>query len=94
VGATLAYYLHAGGVEEAGRRDRPSPRYLVQDLAARSDLSVLISSVAHPELNPIVMVWGTVKMALKRANTSSSLATLRSMAEVEFVNITAGVWAK
>jgi len=74
--------------------NRPSPRYLVQDLAARFDVSVLISPVAHPELNPIEMVWGTVKMALKRANTSFSLATLRSMAEVEFVKITAMVWAK
>jgi len=71
--------------------NRPSPRYLVQDMAARFDVLLLISPVAHPELNPIEMVWGTVKMALKRANTSFSLVTLRSMAEVEFVTITAEV---
>ena len=74
--------------------NRPIPHYLVQDLTARFDMSVLISPVAHPELNPIEMGWGTVKMALKRANTSFSLATLRHTAEVEFVKITAKVWDK
>jgi len=63
----------------------PTPRYLVQDLAARFRVMILISPVAHPELNPIEMAWGTVKMSLKRANVTFSIATLRSMAEVEFV---------
>jgi len=39
------------------------------------------------------MVWGTVKVSLKRANATFSVATLRSMAEVEFVKITGEVWA-
>jgi len=65
--------------------NRPTPRYLVQDLAARFRVTILISPVAHPELNPIEMAWGTVKMSLKRANVTFSVATLRSMAEVEFV---------
>jgi len=66
----------------------------VQDLAARFGVAILISPVAHPELNPIEMVWGTVKMSLKRANVTFSVATPRSMAEVEFVNITGEVWAR
>eukprot|EP00170_Pyropia_yezoensis_P002344 contig_9826_g2348 len=45
--------------------NRPAPRYLVQYLAARFNVAILISPVAHPELNPIEMVWGTTKMALK-----------------------------
>jgi len=33
-------------------------------------------------------------MSLKRANVTFSVATLRSMAEVEFVKITGKVWAR
>jgi len=63
-------------------------------LASRFGVTILISPVAHPELNPIEMVWGTVKMSLKRANVTFSIATLRSMAVVEFVKITGEVWAR
>lgn len=67
----------------------------MQDLAAGSDVSTLISPVAHLERNPIEMVmWGTVKILLKRANLSFYLATLRSMAELEFQKITLEVWAR
>jgi len=46
-------------------KHRPTPRYLVQDLAEEFDVSIIFSPVAHPELNPIEMVWGTVKDALR-----------------------------
>ena len=81
-------------LKQRADENRPAPRYLVQDLAARFGVTILISPVAHPELNPIEMVWGTVKMSLKRANVTFSVATPRSMAEVEFVNITGEVWAR
>jgi len=58
----------------------PSPRYLEQDLAARCDVSGFFTPAAHSELDPIEIVWGTVKMALKRAKTSFPPATLRGMA--------------
>lgn len=66
----------------------------MQDLAARFGVSILISLVAHPELNPIEMVWGTTTMALKRTNTTFSLVSLRALAEVEFAKITAEVWQR
>ena len=72
--------------------NHPRPRYIVQDLTARFEMSILIAPVAHPELNPIEMIWGTVKMAWKRANLTLSLATLRGLAEAEFEKITAEVW--
>jgi len=81
-------------LKKRAEENRPRPRYLVQDLAERFGVSILSSSVAHPELNPIEMVWGTVEMALKRANPAFSLATLRSLAEAEFEEITAEVWAR
>jgi len=74
--------------------NRPRPRYLLQDLAARFGVSILISPVAHPELNPTEMKKGTVKMALKRANLTFSLAILRGLAEAELEKITAEVWAR
>jgi len=74
--------------------NRPTPRYLVQDPAARFGVTILISPVAHPGLNPIEMVWGTAKMSQKRANVTFSVATLQSMAEVEFMKITGEVWAR
>jgi len=69
----------------------PRPLCLVQDQAAHFGVSILITPVAHPELKPIEMVWGTVKMALKRSNLTFSLATLRGLAEAEFEKITAEV---
>jgi len=80
-------------LKQRADENRPTPRYLVQDLAARFGVTILISTVAHPEINPIEMAWGTVKMSLKWANVTFSVATVRSMAEVEFVKITGEVWA-
>ena len=50
--------------------------------------------MAHPELNPIKMVWGTVKMALKRANIDFTLTTLKTLVAEQFVKITAPEWLK
>lgn len=74
--------------------NRPAPRYPVQDLAARFGVSILIFPVAHQELNPIEMVWGSTKMALKPTNTDFSLASLRALAKAEFAKITAEVWQR
>jgi len=51
-------------------KQRTTPCYLVQDLAAEFDVSVIFSPVAHPELNPIEMVRATVKIALRKANVT------------------------
>ena len=74
--------------------NEPAPRFLVQQLAARFGVSVLISPVAHPDLNPIEMVWGTVEMALKRGNTRFTLSALKDLVAQEFDKITPAVWAK
>ena len=51
-------------------KQRTTPCYLVQDLAAEFDVSVIFSPVAHPELNPIELVRATVKIALRKANVT------------------------
>jgi len=55
------------------------------------NVKILISPVALLELNPIEMVWGTVKMALKRTNVDFSVAALKALVDVEFFKITAKV---
>eukprot|EP00170_Pyropia_yezoensis_P003982 contig_16432_g3993 len=73
---------------------RPAPRFLVQDLARRFDVTILLSPVAHPELNPIEMVWGTVKAALRRAKKTFTLAGLQQLVHREFERITPEVWGR
>jgi len=79
---------------EQASNNRPTPRFLVQDLVEEFGVSVLISPVAHPEINPIEMVWGTLKLALRKCNVSFSLARMEELAAVEFAKITAEVWAR
>jgi len=43
-------------LKQRADQNRPTSRYLVQDLAARFGVTILISPVVHPELNPIEMV--------------------------------------
>jgi len=63
-------------LKQSTDENRPTPRYLVQDVVARFGVSTLISPVAHSELNPIEMERGTVKLFLKRANITFSVATI------------------
>ena len=81
-------------LKKRAEENRPRPSYLIQDLAARLGVSILISPEAHPELNPIEMIWGTFKMALKRVNLTFSLALLRGLAGAEFEKISAELWAR
>jgi len=74
--------------------NEPAPRFLVQQLAARFGVSVSISPVAHPDLIPVEMVWGTVKMELKRGNTRFTLSSFKDLLAKELDKITPAVWAK
>jgi len=81
-------------MEAEADKHRPAPRYQVQDLARRFNVKNLISPVDRPELNPIEIVWKTVKMALKRANVEFTMAALKSLVDNEFAKITANVWCR
>jgi len=72
-------------------KNKTAPKFLVQQLAA---LLVLISPVAHPDLNPIEMVWGTVEMALKRDNTRFTPSALKDPVAKDCDKITPAVRAK
>eukprot|EP00170_Pyropia_yezoensis_P002478 contig_10331_g2482 len=74
--------------------NRPAPRFLVQDQAQDFGVSILISPVAHPQLNPIEIVWGTVKMAAKRGNTNFTLTALKELVAAQLAKITPEKWLK
>jgi len=81
-------------LREQAVKHRPTPRYLVQDLAARFYVSVIFSPVAHPELNPIEMVWATVKVALRKANVTFTTSRLQELVNIEFAKISAEAWGR
>jgi len=93
VGPNLRTTCTPAVLKQRAHQNRPTPRCLLHDLPARFGVTILISLVAHPELNPIEMVWGMVKTSLKRADITFSVAKLLSMTEVEFVKITVEVLA-
>ena len=40
---------------------KPAPRYIAQEIASEYGVDILFLPVAHPELNPIEMLWSRVK---------------------------------
>lgn len=72
----------------------PAPRFFVRDLAAAFGVSVLMSPVAHPDLNPIEVVCGLLKMALKRGNPRFISSSLKDAVAKKFDKITLEAGAK
>lgn len=70
---------------------RPTPSFLVQDLTAKFHETIQISPVAHPELNPIELVWGTMKAPVRRASIEFSLAWPKELVAIECERITSEV---
>jgi len=75
-------------------KHRPTPRFLVQDLAEEFDVSIIFSSVADQELNPKQMVWGTVKVALRYANVAFNRTRLQELVDFELNKMSAAILAK
>lgn len=57
-------------------------------------MKIKISHVARSELTPIEMVWGTVKVTLKRANVDFTWVALTALLDIEFSESTADVWCR
>lgn len=69
---------------ECARQVKPNPKYLVQELADKFTdgafiIKIIFLPVAHPELNPMEMAWGTVKRAVATANVTFSLSEVEIM---------------
>jgi len=81
-------------VKAEADKHRPAPRYEVQNLARRFNVKIIISHVARSELTPIEMVWGTVKVTLKRAKVDFTMAALTALLDIDFSESTADVWCR
>ena len=63
---------------EQAKKIYPAPKYKIQKIADKFQegdfsIKILFLPVAHPELNPIEMVWGCVKRAVAAQNLSFKL---------------------
>ena len=50
--------------------------------------------MAHPELNPIEMIWGTVKRAVSSANANFKLSEVEELTKSELSKYTASHFRK
>ena len=72
----------------------PPPIYKIQKIADKFEtndfkLKVLFLPVAHPELNPIEMVWGIIKRKVAEHNLTFNLNAVEHETETQLANITA-----
>ena len=79
---------------EQARKIYPAPKYKIQKIAdkftsADFNIKILFLPVAHPELNPIEIVWGRVKRAVARNNLTFQLAAVEQETKRQVDNISA-----
>ena len=77
----------------------PGPKYKVKELAdsfmdGEFEIKILFLPIAHPELNPIEMVWGCVKSAVSKANYRFRLSDVENMTRLELEKFTADQFGK
>ena len=79
---------------EAANHLKPAPKYRAQEIADKFGVSILFLPIAHPELNPIEMVWGKVKSICSSRNKEKKLSILEEVAKEEFSKIDEAAWKK
>ena len=84
---------NAAMLEEA-KRIKPPARYLCQDLADQYGIAIIFLPVAHPELNPVELLWAQVKSKCAKGNQEMKLAKLEKAAEQHFASFTPDDWEK
>lgn len=67
---------------------------MIAEIAAKYNLKILFLPVAHPELNPIEMIWSQLKHYLKKKNVNYKLAELENHAEEFFSTFDNLKWKK
>ena len=81
------------------RRIYPLPKYKIQKIAyefetERFSIKILFLFVAHPELNPIEMVWGRVRGNVDRRNLKFRLKDVEAKTKEQIGLITAEFFKK
>lgn len=75
----------------------PPPIYKIQKIADKFEtnelkLKILFLPVAHPELNPIEMVWGIIKRKIAECNLTFNLNAVEDETRTQISNITAATF--
>ena len=70
------------------RTVKPTPKYQVQELADKFteemfNIKIMFLPVAHPDLNPIELVWVTIKRAVAKGNLSFCLSDCERLVSEE-----------
>ena len=76
------------------KRNKPKPKYVISEIAAKYKVKILILPVAHPELNPIELVWSQLKQHLKKKNVDYSLTNVEKLAKEFFADFENSKWKK
>ena len=70
------------------KKQAPSPRYIIDEIASEKGHVVIRTPPYHPELQPIEICWGVVKNAIAR-NCNFTMANLYEQLETAFYKVTA-----
>lgn len=76
------------------RRNKPRPRYIVDELAMAAGHRVLRLPPRHCELNPIELVWAKMKGHVARNNSTFKLADTKILFEASKALVTPEYWNK
>ena len=58
-----------------------------------TDIKILLLPIAHPQLNPIELVWSWVKTEVGKKNTDFKMSTVKATKTLERINeITPEMW--
>jgi len=76
------------------KKHEPKPKYEIVEMAKKHNLKILYLPVAHPELNPIEMIWAMLKEEVKKKNTKYSLADVEKFANEFFDTYDESEWKK
>ncbi|XP_049762544.1 uncharacterized protein LOC126088446 [Schistocerca cancellata] len=101
--ADMAYWLNSQNIQfDQGsmkiellaliESNKPTKIYTVDKLLAHYGHSVLCLPPYHPEINPIEMVWATVKNCVATKNVTFKLEDVWKLAEEKFFYITVHEW--
>ncbi|KAF1333717.1 hypothetical protein FI667_g2536, partial [Globisporangium splendens] len=76
------------------KQNKPRPIYEVSILAQRFECEIILLPVAHPELNPIEMVWSGLKWFVARNNRDFSLAKVAELTRTYLRSFNQSQWVK
>ena len=81
------------------RQIYPYPKYKIQKVADKFStedfsIEILLLPVAHPELNPIKMVWAFVKRAVASRNMMFKLSHVEQLTNEQLSKVTARMFKK